>query len=66
MPIYDYKCSKCGFQIEIHQSINSKVEQCCLTCSEPMQKQVSTPASLHFKGSGFYQTDYKDRSSDVL
>lgn len=65
MPLYDYKCPTCGCIREIKASINETPN--LLHCGyKQMEKQVSTPASIHFKGSGFYKTDYKDRSSDVL
>lgn len=62
MPNYDYKCPKCGLIMNIwKQRFESTAEEIsCLTCCIPMHKQVSAP-SVQFKGSGFYETDYKGK-----
>ncbi len=61
MPTYDYKCSNCGYTFEILQSIKAEPLKTCSKCGkETLQKQISGGAGLIFKGSGFYQTDYKN------
>lgn len=57
MPLYEYKCLKCGFSFEILQRINEKTVKRCLNCGGPVQKVISPPA-LQFKGTGWYITDY--------
>ncbi len=64
MPTYDYKCPVCGVVAEFsHKSDEPFVKICgdCMMKGENalMKKQVSKPNGVHFKGSGFYETDYK-------
>ena len=56
MPIYEYKCTK-GHVFEIRQSFSDDPLTKCEVCGAPVQK-VLHPVSVHFKGSGFYNTDY--------
>ena len=64
MPTYDYKCLKCDFKIEMYHSIpvgkHNNHKEYCLTCSGRMER-VPSNSGIHFKGSGFYQTDYKGK-----
>lgn len=61
MPTYDYKCQKCGLLKEDYQSkYHNHEDIICGYCDISMKKQVSKP-SVHFKGSGFYETDYKGK-----
>ncbi|HNW59230.1 MAG TPA: zinc ribbon domain-containing protein [bacterium] len=60
MPTYDYQCAKCGFIFEAFQSIVAEPITVCPNCDEPaVHRLLSGGAGLIFKGSGFYQTDYK-------
>ena len=56
MPIYEYKCKK-GHVFEVMQSFSDDPLSKCEVCGAPVQK-VLHPVSVHFKGSGFYNTDY--------
>lgn len=56
MPIYEYKCKK-GHVFEVMQSFSDDPLTTCEVCGAPVQK-VFHPVSVHFKGSGFYNTDY--------
>ena len=56
MPIYEYKCKK-GHVFEVMQSFTDDPLTKCEICGAPVQK-VFHPVSVHFKGSGFYNTDY--------
>ena len=59
MPIYEYQCSKCGFQTEVLQKISDDPLKKCPECGKSaMQKMVSAP-SFRLKGSGWYETDFK-------
>lgn len=58
MPTYDYYCSKCG-TFEHFQSITSTPIEKCPECGSGVKKMVTSCAGLVFKGSGFYETDYK-------
>ena len=61
MPNYDYRCPNCSFTMNVFHKINEKPTISCLACNsnQDMAKVISQPA-FHFKGSGFYQTDYKN------
>jgi putative FmdB family regulatory protein len=56
MPIYEYKCKK-GHVFDVMQSFSDDSLTECQVCGAPVQK-VFHPVSVHFKGSGFYNTDY--------
>ncbi len=63
MPIYEYKCSKCGKTFEMLQSISSEPISKCIYCQGRTKKVISM-SSFHFKGKGWYITDYK-RAADA-
>jgi putative FmdB family regulatory protein len=56
MPIYEYRCEK-GREFEAFQSMSEEPISDCMECGAPAQRVLSAPA-VHFKGSGFYTTDY--------
>lgn len=56
MPIYEYRCDN-GHLFEVMQKITDDPVTACETCSAPVQR-VFHPVAVHFKGSGFYNTDY--------
>ncbi len=56
MPIYEYKCQK-GHIFEVMQRMADDSLEECTTCGAPVQR-VFHPIAVHFKGSGFYSTDY--------
>ena len=59
MPIYDYKCTKCAYQIEVIQKISDDPKTTCPKCNkESLSKLISAP-SFRLKGSGWYETDFK-------
>src|SRR5581483_6962782 len=58
-PIYEYKCKK-GHVFDVMQSVNDDPVTKCEVCGSPVQR-VFHPPSVHFKGSGFYNTDYGTR-----
>jgi putative FmdB family regulatory protein len=62
VPLYEYKCEKCGERVEIIQRVSDKPYSICPKCGGDMKKQISAPA-IQFKGSGFYKTDYASSSS---
>src|SRR5439155_10956469 len=59
MPIYEYKCKK-GHVFEVMQRMTDDPLVSCQTCKAPVQR-VFHPVAVHFKGSGFYNTDYGTR-----
>ncbi len=56
MPIYEYRCEN-GHLFEVMQRITDDPVVACTTCEAPVQR-VFHPIAVHFKGSGFYNTDY--------
>ena len=67
MPIYEYRCEKCGRQLEVIQKFSDKPLATCSSCHGKLTKLVSQ-ASFQLKGSGWYVTDYAKKSeskSDV-
>lgn len=63
MPTYDYECNACDHQFELFQGINDPIKRKCPECGRlKLQRLFGTGAAVVFKGSGFYQTDY--RSAD--
>jgi len=62
VPLYEYKCEKCGQRVEIIQRVSDKPYSHCPKCGGDMKKQASAPA-IQFKGSGFYKTDYGSSKS---
>jgi putative FmdB family regulatory protein len=59
MPIYEYRCEQ-GHTFEVMQRMTDDPVSTCETCSAPVQR-VFHPIAVHFKGSGFYNTDYGTR-----
>jgi putative FmdB family regulatory protein len=60
MPTYDYVCKLCGHELEIIQSMTAGVKRKCPACGERgLQRRIGAGAGLIFKGSGFYETDYR-------
>src|SRR5947209_20509436 len=59
MPIYEYKCEQ-GHVFEVMQRMTDDPLATCQTCEAPVQR-VFHPVAVHFKGSGFYNTDYGTR-----
>jgi putative FmdB family regulatory protein len=60
MPTYEYKCKECGNLFEVFQSMNSEPVKNCPKCGGEVKKLISAGSGPIFKGSGFYQTDYKN------
>jgi len=63
VPTYEYLCEKCGYGFEKLQSITARPLRKCLKCGKNNVKRlIGTGAGVIFKGSGFYQTDYRSDS----
>lgn len=63
MPTYDYICGKCQHTWEEFQSISAKPTRKCPACKkQSAQRRIGPGAGIIFKGSGFYQTDYRSDS----
>lgn len=59
MPTYEYKCPKCGTVFEVVQKMKDKPAANCPKCRAKAERQMSGGHGIHFKGTGFYETDYK-------
>ena len=57
MPIYEYRCDECGASFEVMQRMSDDPLVKCEKCGGALRK-VMHPVAIHFKGSGFYTTDY--------
>ena len=63
MPTYEYQCDACEHNFDEFQSINDKPLRKCPKCGKAKLRRVfGTGAAILFKGSGFYQTDYRSES----
>lgn len=63
MPTYEYKCKSCSRHFEFFQRITDQPKKMCPVCNtETLKRLLGTGAGVLFKGSGFYQTDYRSSS----
>ena len=63
MPTYDYECENCGHHFEQFQSITARPIRKCPECGKlKLHRLIGAGAGIIFKGSGFYQTDYRSES----
>lgn len=63
MPTYDYECDSCGNLWELFQKITDEPIKKCPECKKNKARRLfGTGAAIVFKGSGFYQTDYRSES----
>lgn len=60
MPLYEYRCKKCGHQFEKIQSFSAPDEKECPVCKGELERLISAPA-IQFKGAGWYVTDYASK-----
>ena len=59
MPIYEYRCSSCGFQKEYLQKVSDPLLRICPECSKETFGKMLTAAGFQLKGGGWYATDFK-------
>jgi putative FmdB family regulatory protein len=60
MPTYDYVCEACGHKEEIFQRMSDEALKACTQCKrKKFRRLIGTGAGILFKGSGFYETDYR-------
>lgn len=62
MPLYEYKCVKCGHKFEKIESLSASEIKKCPECGGRAERQLAPPA-IQFKGSGWYVTDYAGKGS---
>ncbi|MBN2569673.1 MAG: zinc ribbon domain-containing protein [Deltaproteobacteria bacterium] len=58
MPIYEYKCRKCGKNFEVFQKITDDEVKSCRFCGDGRVEKLISLSAFHLKGSGWYVTDY--------
>jgi putative FmdB family regulatory protein len=63
MPHYDYKCNDCGYKFEVFQKMTEEPLTYCPSCGGKVKRLIGKGAGPIFKGTGFYQTDYKNNKS---
>lgn len=62
MPTYDYECKKCGHKLEIFHKMSDPSHKICPKCKkEGLVRLIGKGSGIIFKGSGFYETDYKKK-----
>ncbi|MEE8359533.1 MAG: FmdB family zinc ribbon protein [Candidatus Omnitrophota bacterium] len=59
MPTYDYECKECNHRFELFQNMTASPISSCPKCKGPVKRLIGNGAGIIFKGSGFYETDYK-------
>ena len=64
MPTYEYECRSCGHQFEAFQAITDKPLRKCPECGKGVRRLIGAGAAVIFRGSGFYQTDYRSADYD--
>ncbi len=62
MPTYEYHCNDCGFNFEEFQSMAAEPLHVCPKCKGGVRRLISGGGGIIFRGSGFYETDYKHKS----
>ena len=63
MPTYEYECDACGHEFEVFQPMGSEPKKACPSCKKRKARRLISSGGGHiFKGSGFYQTDYRSDS----
>jgi len=59
MPTYDYECTSCSHAFEVFHAMSARPVAKCPKCGRPVRRLIGRGAAVIFKGSGFYETDYK-------
>ena len=65
MPTYDYVCKKCQHKFEEFQSITADLLTVCPKCSGELKRLIGSGLGIVFKGSGFYETDFKNKKRET-
>jgi putative FmdB family regulatory protein len=65
MPTYEYKCSECGYTFELFQSMSAEPVKVCPKCNGYVKRLIGPGLGPIFKGTGFYETDYKNKSNNT-
>ena len=60
MPTYEYECDKCKHHFDVFQKMSDRPVRACPKCKGKVTRLIGAGSGVIFKGSGFYQTDYKN------
>ena len=63
MPTYDYKCKECEITFEYFQKMTDEHIKNCIECGGEVKRLIGSGMTPIFKGSGFYETDYKTKKN---
>lgn len=61
MPIYEYRCERCGHEMETMQKMNEPALTTCPQCKQEALRKLISAAGFQLKGAGWYATDFKDK-----
>lgn len=64
MPIYEYQCQSCGHQFDVIQKVSDEKLTICPKCNEKKLKKLVTSAGFKLKGTGWYETDFKNKKKE--
>lgn len=63
MPTYEYQCQECGHEFELFQQMSDAAKKKCPSCAKlKLKRLIGSGSAVMFKGSGFYETDYRSES----
>jgi len=65
MPLYEYECSACGFHFERIQRFSDPLVDVCPSCGKGPVNKLLSASAVHFKGTGWYVTDYAKKGSSA-
>lgn len=65
MPTYDYICTRCARKVELFHPMNQRITRCEHCDADTLERQIGSGSGVHFKGTGFYETDYKKSKTPV-
>lgn len=63
MPTYEYQCDECSHRVEVFAAMSDPPPPACEECGSEKLSKVLFPVAIHYKGSGFYSTDYAGKKS---
>lgn len=64
MPIYEYECKACGHEMEAIQKMSDPILTDCPVCEKKELSKLISAAGFRLKGNGWYETDFKNKSTD--
>ena len=65
MPTYSYECTQCGHVVDVFHGISAKRRVKCAECGGSCRRLIGSGSGIIFKGSGFYETDYKSKTGEA-